>query len=126
MTPTKVHDWRIDEREYARHEARRGRRHAFDTIDPRQAALVVVDLVPFFVSENPYAQAIVPNVNRLAAALRSTGGTVAWVVPAAEPPVAGAGRVPGVPRWPRPTGRAAATARCVTGSGRTSTTTTAT
>lgn len=86
MTPTKVHDWRIDAREYARHESRRGRRHAFDTIDPRRAALVVVDLVPFFVSDNPYARAILPNVNRLAAALRSTGGTVTWVVPAAEPP----------------------------------------
>lgn len=43
-------------------------------------------MVPFFCEENPYARGIVSNVNRLAAGLRSVGGTVAWVVPApAEP-----------------------------------------
>lgn len=86
MTDTTTHDWHISEREYARHEARRGRRHAFTTLDPGRTALVVVDLVPFFVEENPYARGIVPHVNRLAGELRTAGGTVAWVVPADEEP----------------------------------------
>ena len=75
------HDWRVEDREYARHEARRGRRHAFEHLDPRRTALVVVDIVPFFVRESAYVRGIVPRVNALAASLRSAGGTVAWVVP---------------------------------------------
>jgi nicotinamidase-related amidase len=82
------HEWRIDAREYARHESRRGRRHAYSALDPARTALVVVDMIPFFVDENPYARGIVPNVNRLAGAVRDRGGHVAWVVPApAEPTV---------------------------------------
>lgn len=81
-----MHAWAIDEREYARHETRRGRRHAFEQIDPIRAALVVVDMVPFFVNENPYARGIVPNIQRLARANRSAGGVVAWVLPATDPP----------------------------------------
>lgn len=77
----RTHEWRIDEREYARHEARRGRRHAYEWIDPRRTALVVVDLVPFFVQENEYACGVVPHVNALATGIRDAGGTVAWVVP---------------------------------------------
>ena len=77
----RTHDWRIDERQYARHESRRGRRHAFEQLDPRRTALVVVDVVPFFVEQNEYAFGLVPRVNALARALRDAGGTVAWVVP---------------------------------------------
>lgn len=80
-----LHQWRIDEREYARHESRRGRRHAFETLDPHRTAIVVVDMVSFFVDENPYAAGIVANINTLAARLRMTGGCVSWVLPAASP-----------------------------------------
>ncbi|WP_210650449.1 isochorismatase family cysteine hydrolase [Nocardioides sp. SYSU D00065] len=80
------HQWSIDEREYARHEARRGRRHAYDHLDPHRTALVVVDLVPFFVRESAYVRGIVPRVNALAAGMRAAGGTVAWVVPGYAPP----------------------------------------
>ncbi|MGW3568823.1 isochorismatase family protein [Streptomyces sp. NPDC000941] len=76
------HAWRIESREYARHEQRRGRRFAFTHLDPARTALVVVDMVPFFVSQNPYCRGIVPNITRLADALRTAGGTVAWVLPA--------------------------------------------
>jgi len=79
------HAWRIDEREYARQQQRRGRRHAFERLDPHRTALVVVDLVPFFVEGLPTARGIVPNVNRLARTLRAAGGTVAWVVPGEGP-----------------------------------------
>ena len=79
-----THSWHIDEHEYARHESRRGRRHAFERIDSARTALVVVDMVPFFVAENPYCLGIVANINRLASSLRSAGGTVAWVLPGAS------------------------------------------
>lgn len=85
---TADHAWFVEERELQRHEARRGRRHAFEHLDPRRTALVVVDLVPFFVRESAYVRGIVPRVNLLAAALRSAGGVVAWVVPGYAPPSA--------------------------------------
>lgn len=78
----KSHAWRIEDREYARHEARRGRRFAFSRLAPARTALVVIDMVPFFVAGNPYCRGIVPNISRLAQALHASGGTVAWVLPA--------------------------------------------
>ncbi|GAA2248439.1 hydrolase [Kitasatospora cystarginea] len=89
-TEAKPHDWRIEGREYARHEERRGRRFAYQSLVPARTALVVVDMVPFFVAGNPYCRGIVPNIARLAEGLRTAGGTVAWVVPAAD------GRLPAV------------------------------
>ncbi len=65
--------------------ARRGREHIFDDLDPAKTALVVVDMQNAFMMPGvahtlcPMAQAIVPNVNRLAQAVRETGGTVVWV-----------------------------------------------
>ncbi|KRF35243.1 isochorismatase family cysteine hydrolase [Nocardioides sp. Soil805] len=88
MTSTDVafHDWHIEEREYLRLEERRGRRHAFETLDPTRTALVVIDVVPFFVEESAYCRGIIPQVNLLAEELRSAGGTVAWVVPGYREP----------------------------------------
>lgn len=88
LTDVADHDWHIDEREYARHEARRGRRHAFESLDPQRTALVVIDVVPFFARESAYVRGILPRVNALAAALRPVGGTVAWVVPGYSEPTA--------------------------------------
>jgi hypothetical protein len=51
----KLHAWKIEDREYARHEERRGRQHAFETLEPRRTALVVIDMVPFFVSNSGIA-----------------------------------------------------------------------
>ena len=79
---TADHRWAIAPREYARMEQRRGRRHGIEHIDGARTALVVVDMVPFFLYENPYARGIVGRVNALAAAMRDTGGAVAWVLPA--------------------------------------------
>src|SRR5262245_16673433 len=64
---------------------RRGRAHAHDDLDPRKTALIVVDLQNAFMVEEvavayvPVAVEIVPNVNRLAAAVRRTGGKVFWL-----------------------------------------------
>lgn len=80
------HAWHVEERELERHEVRRGRRHAFASLDPVRTALVVIDLVPFFVEASPFVRGIVPRVNRLATATRGAGGVVAWVVPGHTPP----------------------------------------
>ena len=64
---------------------RRGREHVFEDLDPRRTALVVVDLQNAFMLPGvahalcPTAQEIVPNVNRLAQAVRETGGTVVFI-----------------------------------------------
>lgn len=81
-----VHDWKIAEREYARQLDRRGKLHAFESLTPASTALVVIDMVPFFVRENPYCAAIILNINALAGALRDAGGVVAWVLPSARDP----------------------------------------
>ncbi|MEU8137820.1 isochorismatase family cysteine hydrolase [Streptodolium elevatio] len=80
-----VHDWRVPDREYQRHQARRGRRWAYPDLDPYRTALVVVDMVPFHTDANPYARGIVPHIQYLATCVRSAGGTVAWVLPAPGP-----------------------------------------
>lgn len=79
----KLHAWRIDPRQYARHEARRGRRHAFEYLDPGRTALIVIDMIPFFVAGSPYCRGIIPNIATLAASLRATRGVIAWVLPTA-------------------------------------------
>jgi ureidoacrylate peracid hydrolase len=58
---------------------KRGRMRVFERFEPRETALVVIDMQKFYVSDVPSAIAIVPNINRLARALRARGGTVAWV-----------------------------------------------
>jgi ureidoacrylate peracid hydrolase len=65
--------------------ARRGSAHPFADLVPRRTALVVIDLQNAFMDEEvghiviPAAREIVPNVNRLAAAVRASGGGVFWV-----------------------------------------------
>jgi ureidoacrylate peracid hydrolase len=63
---------------------RTGKLHPFDVIDPRKAALVVIDMQNYFCKpghqgEVPKSRDIVPNINRLAADLRRRGGWVVWV-----------------------------------------------
>lgn len=59
---------------------RRGRLHAWSTLDPTKTALVVVDLDTGTVMRiEDEIRVFVPQINTLAAALRSAGGTVAWV-----------------------------------------------
>jgi ureidoacrylate peracid hydrolase len=74
----------------ARILARRGRLHVHDRLDPARTALVVIDMQDTFTApgatlEVPMARAIVPAINRMAAALRAAGGTVAWVRSAFPP-----------------------------------------
>ena len=65
--------------------ARRGTAHCFADLDPVRTALVVIDMQLAFMDEAvghavvPAARDIVPAINRLAAAVRQTGGAVFWV-----------------------------------------------
>jgi ureidoacrylate peracid hydrolase len=65
--------------------ARRGAEHCFAELDPARTALVVIDLQHAFMNDAvghavvPAARDIVPAVNRLAAAVRETGGGVFWI-----------------------------------------------
>ena len=62
----------------------RGRRHAFEHIEPRRTALVVIDMQNSWVQPDfsplhiPATCDIIPNINALAAAVRGAGGMVAW------------------------------------------------
>ncbi|MPZ54977.1 MAG: isochorismatase family protein [Rhizobiales bacterium] len=63
---------------------RAGRAHPFDVLQPSKTAFVVVDMQNYFMhpdyqGEVPMAREIVPDVNRLAAAIREAGGHVVWV-----------------------------------------------
>ena len=81
----RLHDWAIPQREYDRQLARRGRLHAYEALTPATTTLVVVDMVPFFTRESAYCRGIIPHINALATALRSAGGAIAWILPAADP-----------------------------------------
>jgi ureidoacrylate peracid hydrolase len=63
---------------------RTGRAHPFDVMNPAKTAFVVIDMQNYFVKpgfqgEVPQARTIVPNVNKLAAALRAMGGHIVWI-----------------------------------------------
>src|SRR5262245_10254514 len=60
--------------------ARRGRLHAFESLEAERTALVVIDLDTATVGSNADCQRLVPGVNQLASAVRRTGGVVAWVL----------------------------------------------
>jgi ureidoacrylate peracid hydrolase len=80
-----MHNVRINPEVEAKIRARRGGdTHVFHSLDPKKTALVVIDLQDGFMDPKyptavAKAPSVVPNVNRLAAALREKGGTVVWV-----------------------------------------------
>jgi ureidoacrylate peracid hydrolase len=65
--------------------ARCGKEHVFEGFNPSRSAMVVVDLQNAFMMPGvahalcETAVEIVPNVNRIASALREAGGTVVWI-----------------------------------------------
>lgn len=60
---------------------RRGRLHAFETLNPARTALVVVDMDTRSLEapDNGRIRALAEQINPIAQALRDRGGTVAWV-----------------------------------------------
>jgi ureidoacrylate peracid hydrolase len=65
--------------------AKRGRPYIYEDIDPAKTALVVVDMQNAFMLPGvahalcPMAEKIVPNINRLAHAVRESDGAVIWI-----------------------------------------------
>jgi ureidoacrylate peracid hydrolase len=79
-----MHIYVVSDSLKARVLRRQGRLLSHDTIDAPRSALVVIDMQNYFVAEGfplevPVAREIVPNINRLATALRQAGGLVVWV-----------------------------------------------
>jgi nicotinamidase-related amidase len=60
--------------------ARRGRLHAFESLEATRTALVVIDLDAATVEGGDRCRRIVPVVNELASAVRDAGGVVAFVL----------------------------------------------
>lgn len=59
---------------------KRGRLNVFESLDPTKTAFLVVDMQNFFVDGVQPCLDIMPNINRLADAVRQSGGLVVWVV----------------------------------------------
>src|SRR5258706_13746973 len=80
-----MHTLSIPQSIVARVIERRGREHIYENLDPAKTALVVVDMQNAFMLPGvahalcPMAEKIVPNINRLAQAVRETGRTLGWV-----------------------------------------------
>jgi ureidoacrylate peracid hydrolase len=80
-----VHPFSVPQSVIDRVVARRGREHVNENVDPVKTALVVVDMQNAFMLPGvahalcPMAEKIVPNINRLARAVRESGGTVVWI-----------------------------------------------
>jgi ureidoacrylate peracid hydrolase len=64
---------------------KRGAEHVFTNLDPARTALIVIDMQNAFMlpgvgfAEIKTAPEIVPNINRLADAVRSAGAGVVWI-----------------------------------------------
>ena len=79
-----MHKVVIPEHIVARVIKRQGRWNVHDDVPAKKTAFVVVDMQNYFMApgqqvEIPEAREIVPNVDRLADALRKAGGLVVWV-----------------------------------------------
>ncbi len=79
-----MHKFEMPQEYVKRVVGRQGRAHLCETFDASKTALIVVDMQNFFMTAPylaacPIAQEVVPNVNRLAKAMRKAGGKVVWL-----------------------------------------------
>jgi len=79
-----MHKIAISETAKAVLKSRLGRTTKYAKLDPRRTALLVIDmqnafLLPGMPIELPDGTDIIPNINRIAASLRSNGGAVVWL-----------------------------------------------
>ena len=58
---------------------KRGRLNVFDRFEPKRTALLVIDMQNFYVGEIASVLGIIPDINRIADALRARGGRVVWI-----------------------------------------------
>ena len=75
-----THDVEMPSYVLDRIKAKRGRYEVFDNFEATKTALLVIDMQNFYVEEVDTAINIVPNINRIADAVRQAGGKVYWVV----------------------------------------------
>ena len=86
-----MHKFNIPANVEARVIQRRGRLHAYESVDPVRTALIVVDMQNAFVKDGAghayveEAASTCPNINRVADALRCAGGTVVWILNTVTP-----------------------------------------
>jgi nicotinamidase-related amidase len=85
-----MHDFKLSDAAKALVTRYCGVPHVYAALDARRTAFVVIDMQNYFMApgeqcEVPLARKIVPNVNRLAHAVRARGGHVVWVQTAASP-----------------------------------------
>ncbi|MEM7121450.1 MAG: cysteine hydrolase [Pseudomonadota bacterium] len=76
---TPHHPSGLNSRVVAKVVERRGRLHAFESLNPATTALVVLDLMAASMERDNATVRIVPTVNKLAGRVRAAGGVVAWV-----------------------------------------------
>lgn len=79
-----MHAYKVPDAIRARVIRLQGKPFALEQIEAARTALVVVDMQNYYMAEgypneSPVARAVVPNINRLAAALRAAGGRVVWI-----------------------------------------------
>lgn len=79
-----MHPYRLPDAAKAAVASKLGDSHSIRQLTPAKTALLVVDMQNYFMApgqqlETPVAREVVPNVNRLASALRAAGGTVVWI-----------------------------------------------
>jgi len=80
-----MHKLNIPQSVIDRVRTKRGREFSYEGLDPAKTALVVVDMQNAFMLKGvahaycAMAEQIVPHINRLAAGVRETGGTVVWI-----------------------------------------------
>ncbi len=79
-----MHQIKLDSEIVERVKQRRGKLHAYESLEPARTALIIIDMQNMWVEEgqpaySPYCRGIVPNINRLAGAVRAAGGPVIWV-----------------------------------------------
>jgi ureidoacrylate peracid hydrolase len=79
-----MHNYNVPQSVKDRVLRRQGKLVSHDTIEAGRTALVVVDMQNYFCAEGfpaevPLSRAIVPNINRLAKAVRAQGGTMVWI-----------------------------------------------
>ena len=79
-----THPFKLPEDLVQSYIARHGTSHPYGRIDAKRTAMVVIDMQYYFMGEAyptaaPMAREIVPNINRLATAVRAAGGRVIWV-----------------------------------------------
>lgn len=81
-----AHNFSLPQKTIEQTITRRGRLHAYEELEPTKTALLVVDMQNAFVEKGaghawiPTAADTCPNINKIAATLRRSGGVIVWLL----------------------------------------------